>query len=344
MSVSRQFASDNTAGVHPEILKAIAEANAGHVGAYSDDPYTERAQAAFRAHFGPETEAHLVFNGTAANVLALKALVRTHHGVICGDFSHVCYDECGSAEAVIGCKLMPVATGIDGKLTPEKVRVWLERGTDAHGSQPKALTFAQTTEAGTVYSLAEIRALTGLAHERGLIVHMDGARVANAAAALDLPLASFTRDAGVDVLSFGGTKNGLMFGDAVVFFDRALAADFKYVRMQGMQLASKMRFIAAQFIALLEGDLWLRNAQNANRMALLLASLVRDVPGLELAREPEANAVFARLPPDRAARLRETHAFLTWDAPTNEVRWMCGFDCTEADVHAFADAVRRAMR
>lgn len=339
---SRQFASDNTAGVHPEVMAAIAAANQGHVGSYSDDPYTARAVAAFRKHFGEQAEVFLMFNGTAANVLALKHLVRTYQAVVCSAESHIWYDECGAAEAVIGCKLMPVPP-VDGKLTPELVQPLLERGEDAHASQPKVISISQTTEVGTLYTAAEVRALADLAHARGLLLHMDGARVANAAAALDVPLAAFTRDAGVDVLSFGGTKNGLMCGEAVVFFDPARAAEFKFTRMQGLQLASKMRFIGAQFEALLSGDLWLRNARRANKMASLLARLVREVPGIELAREPQANAVFARLPVDAAARLRESHAFHTWDPAVNEVRWMCGFDATEADVHAFVAAVRRAM-
>ncbi len=343
MSASRQFASDNTAGVHPDVMRAIAEANRGHAGAYSDDPYTERAVAAFRKHFGDDCDAFLVYNGTAANVLALKSVVRTHHAVLCTEFAHIWYDECGAAEALVGCKLMPLATGNDGKLTPERVAPLFDRLGDQHGSQPRVVSISQTTEVGTVYSVSEVRTLSDLAHSRGLLLHMDGARVCNAAAALDLPLRAFTRDAGVDVLSFGGTKNGAMCAEAVVFFNRALGADFRFIRKQMLQLSSKMRFIAAQFDALLSGDLWLRNARNANTMASLLASLVRDVPGIELAREPEANAVFARLPPGCAARLRETYAFHTWDAATNEVRWMCGFDATEADVRAFADAVRRAM-
>ena len=345
-SPNRQFASDNTAGAHPEVLAAIAAANAGHAGAYSDDPYTARAVEAFRQHFGAQAEVFLVFNGTAANVLALKHIVKTYQAVVCSAESHVWYDECGAAEAVIGCKLLPVPP-VHGKLTPDAVRPWLERGDDAHASQPKVISIAQTTEVGTVYTAAEVSALADLAHARGVYLHMDGARVANAAAALDVPLAAFTRDAGVDVLSFGGTKNGLMFGEAVVFLNPVLAVDFKFTRMQGLQLASKMRFIGAQFEALLRGDLWLRNARNANKMASLLARLVREVPGVEVAHEPQANAVFARVPVDVAARLRERYAFHTWDTPpdtsVNEVRWMCGFDATEADVRAFADAVRRAF-
>lgn len=339
---SRQFASDNTAGVHPEILTALVAANAGHCGSYSDDPWTARAVAAFRRHFGEKAEVFLVFNGTAANVLALKHLVRTYQAVVCSSESHIWYDECGAAEAVIGCKLMPV-TPENGKIAPEGLLPWIERGEDQHAAQPKVVSISQTTEQGSVYSVAEIRALAELAHSKRMLLHMDGARVANAAAALDLPLAAFTRDAGVDVLSFGGTKNGLMYGEAIVFFDPALAADFKFTRMQGLQLASKMRFVGAQFEALLGGDLWLRNARNANKMASLLARLVREIPGVELAHEPQANAVFARLPVDASARLRESYAFHVWDPPVNELRWMCGFDTTEADVHAFVAAVRQAM-
>jgi threonine aldolase len=342
MPPSRQFASDTTCGVHPEVVAALSAAAGGHVGSYSDDPYTERAVAALRRHFGPRADVYFVFNGTAANVTALKALLRSHQAVLCDAGSHVFYDETGAAEAIIGCKLIPVASP-DGKLTPKLLEPHLERIGDQHAVQPYVVSLSQATEQGTVYTPAEIRSLTDFAHGKGLLVHMDGARLANAAAFLDVPLAALTAEVGVDVVSFGGTKNGLMGADAVIFLEPALGRDFKYVRKQGLQLASKMRFLSAQFEALMSGDLWLRNARQANAMARLLARLVREIPGITLAREPEANGVFVRMAADRAERLRETHSFATWDPALGEVRWMCGYDATEADVRAFADAVRRVM-
>lgn len=342
MAPDRQFASDNTGGVHPEVLAALTAAAGGNVGSYSDDPYTERAVAAMKRHFGARADVHFVFNGTAANVCALKAIMRSHHAVISDANSHLHYDETGAAEAIVGCKVLGVACP-ETKLTPGLIEPHLERLGDQHAVQPHVISISQATEQGTVYSVAEVRALAGFAHGRGLRLHMDGARLANAAAALDVPILALTAGAGVDVVSFGGTKNGLMGADAVVFLNPALGADFKYVRKQALQLASKMRFLSVQFEALMSGDLWLRNARQANAMARLLARLVREVPGITLSREPQANGVFARMPADRADRLREQYSFATWDAALGEVRWMCGFDATEADVRAFVEAVRRVM-
>ncbi len=343
MIPARHFASDNNAGVHPEVLAAIAGANAGHVPAYGQDPYTEAAIECFREHFGPGTRAWFVFNGTAANVLALQALMAPHQAVICADGAHIHLDECGAPERFIGCKLLLCPTP-DGKLRPADIeRHWHGIG-DEHRVQPRIVSISQATERGTVYRPEEIRALADTAHRLGLYLHMDGARLANAAAGLGLPLRALTTDAGVDVVSFGGTKNGLLGAEAVLFLTGLEPADFKYLRKQGMQLASKMRFLAVQFTALLGTDLWRRNAEHANRMARRLAEAVRGIPGVELAQPVEANGVFVRVPARHIPALQERARFYVWDAATSEVRWMTAWDTTEEDVDRFAAAVREIVR
>ena len=269
MKPARSFASDNNAGVHPEVLQAVAEANRGHAVGYGDDPYTAAVVQKFKRHFGSDIEVFLVFNGTAANCLGLKALTSTYHAVICGEAAHIYTDECGAPEKFTGCKLLPVAV-TNGKLTIESVSHAYHGIDDPHHVQPRVISITQATEVGTVYQPGEIKALARFAHQRGMFLHMDGARIANAAASLGQTLRQATRDLGVDVLSFGGTKNGALGAEAVVFFDKKLGHDFLYLRKQGMQLASKMRFISAQFDALFTGDLWHKNAQHANRMARLL--------------------------------------------------------------------------
>jgi threonine aldolase len=271
-------------------------------------------------------------------VLSLQALTRPHHAVVCARTAHIHEDECGAPEKLAGCKLLPLATG-DGKISADQVRPLLHSIGFEHHSQPKAISITQATELGTVYRPEEIRAITGFAHENGMRVHMDGARLCNAAAALDLPLRALTGDAGVDVLSFGGTKNGLMYGEAVVFFDPSLASDFKYIRKQGTQLASKMRFMAAQFQAFFADDLWLRSARHANRMARLLAERASAVPGVEISREVEANGVFAVLPREAIPRLQERFFFYVWDEERSEVRWMTSFDTTEEEIEAFVTLI-----
>jgi len=337
----RAFASDNYAGVHPEVLEAIAAANTDHAVSYGDDPWTARAQERLRAHFGETAEAHIVFNGTAANVLCFRALTKPWEAVVCAESSHINVDEGGAPEWVAGLKLLPVGTP-DGKLTPELVRPRLVRFGDEHAVQPKVISLTQTTELGTLYTPDEVRALVALAREHDMLVHVDGARLANAAAALDLPLRALTTDLGVDAVSFGGTKNGLLAGEAVVLLREV--EGFAWLRKQSMQLASKMRFLAAQFDALLAGDLWLRSARHANAMAARLAERVRGLPGVQLTQAVEANAVFAILPPGAAERLQEEWRFYTWDEATGEVRWMCSWDTTPEDVDAFAAAVEEHAR
>ena len=342
----RGFASDNHAGAHPEVLAAIADANAGHVTAYGDDPFTAEAAGAIRAHFGPDAQPFLVFNGTAANVLSIDAVTRPHEAVVCTDVAHMHIDECGAPERIAGVKLLTVPAN-GGKLGPEQIAAWDARRGDEHQAQPRLVSISQATELGTVYTEDEIRAIADAAHERDMLVHIDGARLANAAASLDVPLAAVSTDAGADVVSFGGTKNGLVLGEAVVFLRPELAEDFRFVRKQGMQLGSKMRFIAVQLMALLRDDLWLRSARHANEMATLLAERVSGLDGLEIVHPVQANAVFAQLPrPAIDALLAEwpaDHPFYVWDEARNVVRWMCAWDTQPEDVEEFAAAVGEAL-
>lgn len=334
----RGFASDNYAGVHPEVLTALAEANGGHQVSYGEDVYTERLHAVMEQHFGRPVEVYPVFNGTGANVLSLQSMLPPWGAVICAETAHIHTDENAAPERVAGIKLLTVPTP-DGKLTPELVDRQAWGWGDEHRAQPLVVSITQTTELGTCYTAEEIAALAAHAHERGMKVHLDGARIANAAASLDLPLHAFTTDVGVDVVSFGGTKNGLLGAEAVVVLDPAASTGLTYLRKMNMQLASKMRFISAQLVALLEGDLWLRSAQHANAMAQRLHRGVGDLPGVSVARPVQANAVFAVLPPGVADRLRARFRFYDWDVATGEVRWMCAFDTTEADVDAFVTAI-----
>ncbi len=338
----RGFASDNNAGAHPEVLAAIARANAGHVRAYGDDPWTAAAVARIREHLGESVEAFFVFGGTGANVLGLQAVMRPHEAVICAELAHINVDECGAPERYVGCKLLGVPSP-DGKLTPELVRARISGVGVEHHVQPRVVSVSQSTEYGTVYSPAELRALADMAHEQGMLLHVDGARLANAAASLGVPLRAITADAGVDVLSFGGTKNGILGGEAVVFFDPAHAREFRFIRKQGMQLASKMRFVAAQFDALLTDDLWLRSARHANAMARRLEQAVRGIPGVRVTQPGVANAVFAELPPEAIPLAQEAFFFYVWDERRSEVRWMASWDTTEDDVDQFAAAIARAV-
>ncbi|HZE27882.1 MAG TPA: low specificity L-threonine aldolase [Terriglobales bacterium] len=342
MKPLRSFASDNNAGIHPEIIKAIALANEGHVVGYGADPYTHTVVKKFREQFGPDTEIFVVFNGTGANVLSLQALTRPYHAVMCAASAHVYTDECGAPEKFTGCKLIPLET-VDGKLTVEMVRHAYHGIGDEHHVQPKVISITQSTEMGTVYQPEEIQALSRFAHERDMYLHLDGARIANAAASLGQTLRQATRDLGVDVLCFGGTKNGIMGGEAVVFFHSKLGADFLFLRKQAMQLASKMRFIAVQLGALLTDDLWLANAQHSNRMAKLLEDEVRKIPQVKIVYKVEANGVFAQIPHEALARLQERYFFYVWNEEESIVRWMCSFDTTEVDVREFARFLKETV-
>ena len=337
------FASDNYAGAHPEVLEAIGAANAGHAVAYGADPWTARAQALLAEHFGEHAQSFLVWNGTGANVCVLRAMCRPWHAVVCAASAHVNVDEGGAPEFLVGAKLLDLPTP-DGKLTPELVRSAIVRVGDEHAVQARVVSITQSTELGTLYTIDEVRALSELAHANAMYLHVDGARLANAAAALDAPLRAFTTDAGVDAVSFGGTKNGMVSGDAVVLLAPELADGFAWIRKQSMQLASKGRFLAAQFVALLEGDLWLRSAAHANAMGARLAQAVAGLPGVQITQPTQANAVFAILEPSATARLRERWPFYVWDDASGEVRWMCSWDTTPEEVDAFAAAVAEAVR
>jgi len=348
---SRSFASDNNAGVHPEVIEAIARANQGHVVAYGDDPYTRSAIAKFEEHFGAGIDVFFTFNGTGANVLSLQALNRPYHAVLCSDYAHIYTDECGAPEKHTGCKLLPLPHQ-DGKITLDSVRHAYHGIGDQHHVQARVISITQSTEMGTVYRPEEVQALAGFAHEHEMFLHMDGARIANAAVSLGQTLRQATRDLGVDVLSCGGTKNGIMGGEAVVFFNResnresnrTLSSDFLYLRKQGMQLASKMRFIAAQFEALLTDDLWRRSAEHANRMARVLEAEVRRIPQVRVVWKVEANGVFAQIPPHAIEKIKERYFFYPWIEEECIVRWMCSFDTTEEDVREFAKFVAEAVK
>lgn len=338
----RGFGSDNHAGVHPAVLAAIAEANAGHVPAYGDDPWTARATDVLRRHFGAGAQIALTFNGTGTNVIALSALCRPWESVICAESAHINVDECGAPEHIANVKLVPVATP-DGKLTPDLVRPHLTGFGFEHHAQPRVISVSNVSELGTVYAPGELRALADLAHEHGMALHVDGARIANAAAGLGVPLAAIAADAGVDALSLGGTKNGMLAGEAVVLFGGSRTEDLAYIRKQSAQLASKMRFVAAQFIAMFEGDLWHECASHANAMAARLHAGA-SAAGIEFTQPVQANELFALLPAEVTPALQERFRFYVWEEsrgrPVNEVRWVTSWDTAEADVDDLVEALR----
>ena len=340
---SRGFASDNNAGVHPEILEEIRSVNKGHVIGYGDDPYTEEARDLFCQHLGADTETFFVFTGTAANVLGITAVTRSWNSVIAAFTAHVEQDECGAPEKFSGCKVLTVDTP-DGKINQEMLRKHMHGFDFEHHSQPKVVSITQATEMGTVYSPQEISELADYAHKRDMLIHMDGARIANAAVYLDLPFKAFTTEAGVDILSFGGTKNGMMFGEAVCFLTPGLSDNFKYIRKQGMQLASKMRFISAQYIAYFRKELWKKLAMHSNSMAQLLFSKVKDLEGIKITQPVQANGVFVILPDEIAKILQERYFFYPWDDNMSEYRWMTSWDTSEDDIEEFTDLLRAELQ
>jgi threonine aldolase len=341
-SLSRGFASDNAAGVHPAVLDSIAAANTGHAFGYGDDEWTRRVERRFREQFGSEARGYLVWGGTAANVLSLRASCRPWEAAICAESAHMNVDEAGAPEAIAGVKLLTLASQ-HGKLTPDLVERAIVGVGDEHSVQPRLVSISQTTELGAVYSVEEIRALAELAHSLGLLLHVDGARLSNAAAALGVSLRAVSTDVGVDVLSFGGTKNGLLGAEAVVILSDHLGDGFRYLRKQSLHLASKMRFLAAQFDALLRDDLWLELASSANAMAARLADAVSGLPGVTITHPVESNAVFATLPQEAIAPLLERFQFYVWDERAAEVRWMCSWDTSEDDVAALAESVEELV-
>jgi threonine aldolase len=341
-STKRGFASDNNAGVHPDILKAISDANKGHAIAYGDDPITEQARQKFKELFGPQASVYFVFLGTAANVLSLKALTDSFHAIICADTAHINTDECSAPEKFTGCKLITIPSP-NGKITVEAVQKHLHGFDFEHHAQPKVISITQATELGTVYTTEEIKALADLAHQHDMYLHVDGARIANAAVSLGISFKEMITDTGVDVLSFGGTKNGLMFGEAIVFLKEGLEQNFKYYRKQAMQLASKMRFVSAQFLAYLDNEIWKHNATHANRMAQLLYKELSGNKEIEITQKVQANGVFAIIPKSIIPELKKEFFFYEWDESRSEVRWMTSWDTQEGDIKSFVTLIRKLL-
>ncbi len=343
MSNIRGFASDNNSGVHPDIMEALLKVNIGHAVGYGDDKYTAIAIQKFKETLGSEVEVLFVYNGTGANVIAIQALARPFNSVICSNLSHINMDECGAPEKQSGCKLLPVDIS-DAKLTVELIKQHMHGFGFEHHSQPGMVSITQATEMGTVYTINEIKEIADYVHSKGLYFHMDGARISNAAVSLGCTLQEMTFDAGVDVLSFGGTKNGVMFGEAVLFANAKLAANIKYIRKQTTQLHSKMRYVGAQFTALLSDDLWKRNAVHANKMAGLLAEKLSTIPEIEITQKVEANGVFCIVPDYLIEPLQKEFFFYVWDESRNEVRWMTSFDTTIEDVESFVKAIKIILK
>jgi len=343
MEIKFGFASDNTAGVHPLIMDEIRSANNGHTIGYGYDRFTEEAMALFKEQLGSETETFFVFTGTAANVLSLSGVTRSWNSVITASTAHLEQDECGAPEKFTGCKVLTVDSA-DGKISPGSVEKHMHGFDFEHHSQPKVISITQSTEMGTVYTQEEIKEIADFAHRHGLLLHMDGARIANAAVSLDLPFKTFTTDAGVDILSFGGTKNGMMFGEAVCFLKSGLSGDFKYIRKQSMQLASKMRFISAQYIAYFRDDLWKKCASHSNTMASVLAEKISSVKGITITQPVQANGVFVIMPPQVAEKVCRKYFFYPWNEKTSEYRIMTGWDTSEEDIGGLVKILMQELK
>lgn len=341
--MKRGFGSDNHAGVSPEVIEALTQVNTAHALAYGEDEYCLQVQQLFKEHFGEKAEAYVVFNGTGANTLCIDTLAHSHEAVICAETAHINVDECGSIQRIVGCRLLTLPTP-DGKLRPELIRTHLHGFGFQHHSQPKVISITQPTELGTLYTLDEIRSIVELAHSYHMYVHMDGARLANAAVALNCSFRGMTTDLGIDALSFGGTKNGLMMGEAVVLLNPELNENFLYRRKQAMQLCSKMRFIAAQFQAYFHNELWKKNAAHANYMARLLYQFVKDLPEVKIMYPVQANGVFAQLPRKVWTALQKKYFFYEWDEAQDIVRWMCAFDTTEEDIRDFVSCLSELLK
>jgi threonine aldolase len=338
----KTFASDNYSGVHPEIMQALAAANKEHAGSYGNDEYTERATKKFKEFFGEKIEVFFVYNGTGANVLGLSALTQSFNSIICSEGAHINVDESTAPEKFLGCKLVTLPSA-DGKIYAQQVEEKIQRLDDQHHPQAKVISISQTTEYGTVYSIDEIQQLSAVAKKFNLYLHMDGSRLSNAAVSLNKSFREFTVEAGVDVLSFGGTKNGLMFGEAIIFFNPELARHFKFVRKQGMQLNSKMRFISAQFEALLSNDLWKRNATHTNQLAKLLENELKQISQITITQKVQGNGVFAIVPPTIIPELQKQSPFYVWNEKLNEARLMCSWDTTEGEVKDFVKLVKKLL-
>jgi len=343
MSVDDEFGSDNHSGVHPDIIRSIESVNVGYSVAYGDDDYTKRAVEKVKEHFGRNIDVYFVGNGTAANILGLKIVTDSFNSIFCAETAHLNVHECCGPEKFTGCKLVTVPTS-DGKLTVDLLKSYIVGFGDPHMAQPKVISITQSTELGTIYTSKEIKDLSDFAHKNGMLLHMDGARLCNAAAYLDVNLNDISGNVGVDVLSFGGTKNGMMFGDAVIFFGKKLSKNFEFIRKQGMHLTSKMRFISAQFEALLSNGLWEENATHANKIAQLLYDKVKDIPQIRVTQKVQANAVFAVLPKKILTKLNEKYSFHVTNEQTLEVRWMCSFNTSNEDVMNFVETIRKAIK
>ncbi len=338
----RGFASDNNAQVHEKVMRKLHDINIGHEIGYGDDQYTEEAKAVLRKHFGDGIDIYFVFNGTGANTLAIANSLFPFQAVICAETAHINVDECGAPDHYCGNKLLSVPTQ-DGKLTVESIDKLLHGRGDEHHVQVKMVSITQVTELGTVYTIEELQKITDFAHSKDLLVHMDGARLSNAAAALNVSLREITTDVGIDVLSFGLTKNGAMNAEAVIFFNENLSKNMKYYRKQAMQLGSKMRYMSAQFTAMLEDDLWLKNAKHANNMAKILADRISSIEQVKLVYPPQANGVFVQIPREIIEPLQEEFFFYMWDEEKSQVRWMCSFDTTEEDIDDFLEELKKML-
>ncbi|MGQ1889814.1 threonine aldolase family protein [Thermophagus sp. OGC60D27] len=337
------FASDNNSGVHPEVMRALFEVNQEHAIGYGGDEVTARTEKRFQEIFGGDAKVFFVYNGTGANVIALQAMTQPFNSIICADTAHIHVDECGAPEKHTGCKLLTLETP-DGKLTPQLIEKHLHGFGFEHHAQPGVVSVTQVTELGTLYTPQELRDLSDFVHSRGLYLHLDGARISNAAAALGCSFKEITTDVGVDVLSFGGTKNGLMLGEAVVFLNPDFAHYAKYIRKQTTQLHSKMRFISAQFEVYLKDELWRKNAEHANRMAQLLAHELEQIEGVQITQKVQANSVFAIIPSFITEPLQKKYFFYIWDEVRNEVRWMTSFDTTESDIMGFVRELKYLLQ
>nr|WP_319398406.1 low specificity L-threonine aldolase [uncultured Carboxylicivirga sp.] len=338
----RGFASDNNASVHPKIMEALVKANQGHAVGYGGDEITERTQKLFKKVFGDEVETFFVYNGTGANVVSIQAMTQSYNAVVCARTAHINVDECGAPEKISGCKLLPIETD-NGKITVDQIKQYMHGFGFEHHAQPKLISITQVTELGTLYSIDEIKAIADYVHSLGLYLHMDGARLSNAAAALECSLVDTTFKAGVDVLSFGGTKNGLMYGEAVVFANAKLAENVKYIRKQSMQLHSKMRYTAAQFEAMLTDELWRECALHANKMAKKLEAGIKQLKNVQLTQAVDSNGIFAIVPEEAIAKLQQEYFFYMWDENRSEVRWMTSFDTQEEDIDGFIELLKQEV-
>ena len=342
MSLNVEFGSDNHSGVHPDIIKALIDANNGYSIAYGEDEHTESAVKKFKNLFGQDIDVFFVYNGTATNILGLKTVTNSYNSIICADNAHLNVHECCGPEKFTGCKLVTIPTR-NGKLSPKLIIPYLLGTGDVHMAQPKVISFTQSTELGTTYAVDELKKLCRFAHNNNLLVHLDGARICNAAVFLKKDLKEITKDVGVDILSFGGTKNGMMYGEAVIFFEKKLSNDFEFYRKQGMQLASKMRFISAQFNAFFENNLWKKNAEHANEMAQYLKNKIDKISKVKIVQKVEANMVFTSIPKKYLQQLRKKFFFHITDENASIARLMCSFNTKKESIDELVNNLKKIL-